>query len=271
MTQVKHMAAIDGQDPSIRAALERISADYGVTASVAKKAKTLLKFGRNPDLGKTIETVWSVGGDETYAAGNTIDEILSTDAEDEQVVVVEGHVLDADGENLTFVTQEVTLGSEPPEEGPEGGKDPVKLGTPLFRATRLYNNDSTDFKGTVTVRESEGEVPHIAADGTTNQSLKCATSLSQTDFWIISSLEVGVLTKKEAAVEFNLEVRGFGKVFRTVLQSAASSADGTSQLTLDPPLIVPPNSDVRVRAKSSIEKEAEVVASLNGYLAGVLY
>lgn len=51
------------QDPLIADALNRILSDYGVHASVREKAKSLLKFGRNPNVGTSLATIWYTGQD----------------------------------------------------------------------------------------------------------------------------------------------------------------------------------------------------------------
>lgn len=47
---------------------------YGDVVSIAAKGKSLLKFGRNPNLSAGVkETVWGLGGDESYVSSNVID------------------------------------------------------------------------------------------------------------------------------------------------------------------------------------------------------
>lgn len=88
-------------------AVNEIESTYGDRVSIELKEKSLIKFGRNEDVGTTEETVWLVGGDETYPTTNAIDTIVSTDAGDDQQVIIEGHTIS--GNDLTFVTQTATL------------------------------------------------------------------------------------------------------------------------------------------------------------------
>ena len=235
----------------IARAIEQIYQTYGDTVSVEAKAKSLNKYGRNDSLGNTsFETVWQRGGNETYATGNDIDSISSSSAGDTQDVVIEGHTIDGNGD-LTFVVQTATL----------NGQTPVTLSTPLYRATRLYNDGSTDFAGTVYVYESGGTVTggvpqtsadiHIQSSGANNQSLKAATSLSSVDYWLVSQITVAVNRQQTRSVDFRLQVRNKGKVFRTRYATAAHSNSGAVTIDLDPYLIIPPNSDVVMKAQSS--------------------
>jgi hypothetical protein len=246
-------------------ALAEIRTKYGDTASVQAKLKTLRKFGSNFDVGTTAEEVWGYGGIETLALGNTIDTVSSSSASDTQDVVIEGHTIS--GSDLTFVVQTATL----------NGQNKVVLSTPLYRSTRIYNNNAVDFVGDVYVYEDDtivAGVPqtpakvHLNALGVTgyNQSSKCATSLSSTDYWIVTSIDVGVKRTNTRNVDFILEVKEFGGVFREQFLGNASNTGGGVQYLLDPTVIIPPNSDMRMIAISS-GATTQVNAQVNGYLA----
>lgn len=242
----------------------QIKNDYGVDVSINQKAKGLRKFGRNNDLNtSTFETVWMNGGHEVYATGNTIDTISSTSTGDAQQVKIEGHTLS--GGNLIFSVQTKTL----------TGQIKAVLGTPLYRATRLYNIGATNFAGTVRVYEDtaiSGGAPtdttkvHLTASGDRNQSEKASTSISSTDFWIIDHFYGSVSAKGAGRVEFNIQVRESGSVFRSLLN--ISTSDNFS-VEVTPNLIVPPNADVRIIAKASAAN-MECEAGIDGLLAKVI-
>lgn len=247
----------------ITRAEEEIFATYGVRVSVAAKNKTLLKFGRNEAVGTTEELVWLQGGTETLPTTNAIDKISSSNAGDTQAIKVEGHTIS--GSDLTFVVQSATL----------AGQTETALGTPLARATRIYNNDSTDFAGTVYVYEDDtvtSGVPqtaakiHLSTGGAENQSLKAATSVSSVDYWIIRQIYASVNEKTTAAVDFRYQTRLSGKVFRTQVQGAASSSGAHFYAALDPPMFVPANADFRIMATASTSN-VSVDAWANGVLA----
>lgn len=253
-------------DPIVKQAQNVIFSTYGDVVSVDDKQKNLNKFGRNTNLSTTEETVWVRGGTETYASSNAIDTVSSSNAGDTQSIVVEGHTIS--GSDLTFVVQSATL----------NGQNKVVLTTPLARATRLYNNGSTSFAGTIYGYEDDtitAGVPntsakiHIQTSGTINQSLKCATALSSVDYWIITQMIVSVNKAQSRAVDFRLQIRQAGKVFRTVALLSGHSNSGTNVIDFNPALIAPKNSDVRVNAVSS-GSSTEVSAILNGVLATIV-
>jgi len=250
------MSYFGNKDYWIERAVRNIFADYGDSVSVEVKNKSLIKYGANFDIDAGVrETVWTVGGNETYPIGNNIDVVVSTNAADTQQVVIEGHTLS--GSDLTSVTQTATL----------NGTSNVTLATPLYRANRMYNNGSTDFAGTVTV-EDNGTSTHLSVTGNVNQSLKCATALSSTDYWIITALDVSVNKTNSANVDFEFQIREYGKVWRTRYYISLSSSAGGKLYQLMPCIIAPPNSDIRILATSAVNNTG-VTASIHGVLASI--
>lgn len=237
-------------------AIREVSATYGDTISVFAKKKSLLKFGRNETVGTSDVTVWTTGGNETYQTTNAINRVVSTDAADTQSVVIEGHTVS--GGVFTFVSQTATL----------NGTTAVTLTTPLARATRIYNNGSTDFAGTVTVFVN-GSTTHLTATGSDNQSFKASTTVSNTDYWLITEVYGVVDEKTAAAADFKFQVREQGKVFRTRLPGSAKSDGPAFYAQLRPYLIVPKNADFRIRAVASTTN-VSVEAWANGPLASVI-
>jgi len=251
----------------IAQALNNIWLNFGDRVSVSQKGKTLYKFGRNADIGTSFETVWNTGGNETYATDNVIDKFSSSNAGDTQEIIVEGHTISAG--KLTFVTQTVTL----------AGQTETALTTPLARVNRAYNNGTTDFAGTIYIYEDDtvtAGVPQTASkihaevtEG--NQTEKCATSISNTDYYIITAFTGYCFTKASRTVEFLVELREVGttnKVFRRTFSTAGSEGKPT-HIDFDPPFIIPKNYDIRVRAIASANA-TDVGASFNGYLAKVI-
>lgn len=241
-------------------ALEDIKNTYGDNVSIDAKNKTLRKFGRNAAVAGSYETVWITGGDETYATDNLITTVVSTDGGDDQNIVIEGHTIN--NGKLTFSTQTATL----------NGTTDVTLDTPIARCTRLYNNDTSNFAGTITVERDDGTV-HLTVDGTClNQSEKASTSISNDDYFIITSFEPYVFTKTDETVEFVGEIREVGttnKVFRRIYTTTANSRASTNEVHFYPPFIIPKNTDIRVRAKSD-GTSVDVGASFSGYLAKII-
>ena len=243
-------------DYRIPYAIENIYNNDAVTVSVREKAKSLIKFGENDDLDiGTKETIWSVGGHEVYPTSNTINRVVSTDAGDTQSVVIEGHTLS--GSDFTYVTQTATL----------NGTTPVTLATPLARANRLYNNGSTDFAGIVSVYILASTTHLTSGSAGTNQSLKCATAISSVDYWIVTGIGLSVEGTTSANVDFELQVREYGKVFRTVYYASTNNAGRFVDFAQ--PIIVKPNSDVRMVGLSSVNN-TKATAAIHGYLAVIV-
>ena len=240
-------------DFKIAAAMNEILGNDAVSVSVWEKSKTLSKFGSNIDLDTgTAETIWATGGTETLPTSNAIDIIVSTSAGDTQDIVIEGHTLS--GTDLTFVVQTATL----------TGTTNVTLATPLARVSRAYNNGATDLAGDVTI-EDNGTSVNLTMLGTVgaNQSEKCATSTSQFDYWIITEINGGVIGTISANVEFKIQSKAMGKVWRTIYEFNSSTY---TDIQLNPCIIIPPNHDVRMVGTSDTNN-TEAVADIRGYLA----
>lgn len=253
-------------DPLITQAQNQIYQTFGDVVSVTNKAKTLYKFGRNPAVGTSLVTIDRTGADETYATDNTIAYFSSSNAGDTQEITVEGHTIS--GGVLTFKSQTVTL----------AGQTKTALETPLARCSRVANNNNTDFAGDIYVYEDDtvtSGVPQTASkihmkvtEG--NQSEKCSTSISNNDYYIITSFHGYCFDKSAATVEYIGEMREVGttnKVFRRVFSTAGANGKPTTQY-FNPPFIVPKNYDVRVRAVAD-GTNTDVGAAFNGYLASV--
>ena len=252
-------------EPRIRHAIRVVHATYGDRVSVDVKNKDLLKFGRNLDVGTSRATVMNLPSGqlhETYVSDNTITHFASANAGDTQELVVEGHT--TDGSGFTFVTQTVTL----------AGQTKTALTTPLARATRAHNNGATDLTGPVYFAQDvtfTGGVPqtasavHLIIPAGANQTEKCATTLGDSDYWLISNAYADVSEKTAAFADFQLEVRRFGKVFRQQVDFTAST-NGQGIVRFDPLFIVPPNSDVRLTAVADGAGTA-VSGGIQGFLA----
>ena len=244
-----------------------IQATYGDYVSIDKKAKSLIKFGKSAALPtNTLETVWSVGGNETYISTNDISFISSSSASDTEQVTIEGHTV-LNGE-FTFVVQTATL----------NGQNAVGLTIDLARVSRIYNSDSTELVGRVVVYENatlSGGIPtdstkiHIDIPAGFQQSFKAATTFSNTDYFIMTGFYGAVSAKVSAAVDFYVEIREAGKVFLPKGSFTASSTGGASDISLDPAIIVPKNADIRIRVET-VTNNAIVFGIFKGYLAKVL-
>lgn len=242
----------------------------GDVVSVDKKAKSLIKFGKSAPLTTGgLQTVWSLGGNESYLSSNGITHVCSSSASDVYELYLEGHTVTGSGQDqqFTFVTQTVTL----------QGQTPVALTTPLARCSMMANNNGVEFVGRITAFENTPVVNGVPSDVTKihdqieagfQQSFKAATTFSNSDYYILTGGFGSVSLKQDAAVDFYLEVREAGKVF---IQRAAISATtgGPWQVELDPAVVIPKNADIRITCETSTQG-AVVFGVFKGYLAQVV-
>lgn len=254
-------------DARLVQAEREIERQLNLDVSIDAKAKSLFRFGRNTDLGLTRETVWSQGGNEVYVSTNSISHVSSSSATDTQILRIESHTIDANGD-FDFVVQFVTL----------NGQNKVALTTPVARISSLTNFNSHDLVGTVYVYEDTAIVAGVPSDITKvhitipagyNQSYKAATTFDRETFGILTQGFGGVGNKQTANVEFEFEVRPKGKMFQSGAAIVAGSNSGNFNVNLDPAIIIPPNSDIRVTCISDISG-AEAFVNFNLYMAKVI-
>ena len=247
-----------------------IKSTFGDTVSIDKKAKSLLKFGKSAELSAdTIETVWSYGGNEVYVQDNLIDSISSSNAVDNEEIYLECHTVEGTGadQQFTFMTQTVNL----------NGQTRVALPTPVARVSKAYNNNGTELVGNVYVYQNTALVAGVPQDSTKvhahipqgfQQSFKGATTFSNEDYYVLTGGFGSVSNKQAASVDFYLEVRTPGKVFRQGAAVSAGSAGGSWDIDLDPCIIIPKNADIRITCETATQG-AVVFGSFKGYLAKV--
>ena len=243
---------------------------FGDVVSIDAKAKSLIKFGKSAPLTTgSLQTVWTVGGNETYVSTNVIDSISSSSALDLEEIYIEGHTVSGTGrdQQFTFVTQRVTL----------NGQTRVALPVPLARVSMAYNDNGTSLVGRVAIYENTAltnGIPtnvskiHIDIPLGLQESFKAATTFSDTDYYILTGGFGSVSLKQDGAADFYLEIREPGKVFRQVAGTSATNA-GSWVINLDPAVIIPRNCDVRVRVETSANNVV-VFGSFQGYLAKVV-
>ncbi len=229
---------------------------YGDTVSVSDTAKSITKFGRYEDLNATAQTVQSLGGSETYVATNAIDSIVSSSGSDTETIQIQGHTIA--GGVFTEVTQTKVL----------TGTTPATLDTPLARVQRIRNNGSTSLVGAVKVYDLDG-ADYIQIPAGSNQSFKASMTVADGEYLLITNFMCSVTKRTSAVVDYEIQVRDVGSVFRPQLRmSLGSGSQNTDQIALNPYLIVKPNSDIRVVAVSSATATS-VDASFQGIYAAI--
>lgn len=265
-------------DPSLQFSINEVYSYDGLT--IHPKWKTLRKFGKTSDADASTKTTVATLGtgetNETFSTSNDINALVSSSGSDTGSITVEGHTIDASG-NLTFVSQECVL----------TGQTPSSLSFPLARCTRLYRtagtfaSPSVDLVGDVFAFTDSsdvtvtGGVPQTASTikcrivAGRQQSEKCATSISQTDYWIVKSV-TGTVSRNAGntvTADFDLEIRRLGGVWLPagIQMIARADSDPKEIVDLDPYIIVPRNSDVRLVATTNTDN-----TTVSGSVAGIL-
>ena len=263
--------AVSSSNPTTDYMEDVIFGSFGDVVSVTAKGKTLLKFGDRTDLGTGMTTLAQFGSgilNEDYQTTNSITHIASTSANDTEEVKYEYHTVSGTGTDaqFTFGIGTVTL----------QGQTKTALPVACARVSRVYNNDSTLLEGTVYVAQDvtfTSGVPQTAAaihaviSAGEQQTFKAATTISNSDYYILTSGLVEVGKKTNAVVDFRLEVRQVGGVFRPVAFATCGQGD-MQTIDINPPAIVPKNADVRITAAASTTN-VEAGGWFNGYLAAV--
>jgi len=275
-------AVPEALEPRLLRAVAEVKRYSDVDLSVIQKAKSLTKFGNSFDIDNTgYKTVWDgtaindeppLFGDPSL--GNVIDTIVSADNGDNQTVVIEGHT--KSGDDLTFVTQTATL----------AGQTEVPLTTPLHTCTRAYNSSATEITGPVYIFDNtDGSVDGVPSDpsdvGTFlegsasprgQQTGNAFTAVSSVDYWLVTKLIVDANRTGNGSYDVQFQRRSTTGVWRPLQIDIAVNTAATSfvSIDLDPCLIIPNNSYVRVLARSSSSTDGEVSAKISGYLASIV-
>ena len=256
-------------DPYIEKAVQNIFADYGDRVSVEAKNKDLIKFGRNKLVQTNRTTLMTLPTgvfNENLLTDNLITTISSDNAADVVTLSVEGHTIS--GGVFTFVKQDVIL----------QGTNQVTLVTPLARCSRMYNMGSVDLVGVIYAYEDDttttpgvpdtGAKVHCMIDLGFNNSEKAATTISDQDYYIVTSFYADCLEKATTFGVVHLEVRYPGGVFRNIVDRSCNDTNHVYH-ELKPYLVVPRNSDIRIRVSSSTNSK-DFSGGIQGVLAKII-
>lgn len=254
-------------------AIDRCLSDYGAVVSISEKDKALTKYGQNALLGTSEATIMQLPAgidNETYVSTNIIDSISTNDSDAAGSVRVEGHYLDADS-NFIFHVQFPTL----------DGQNEVTLSQPLARISRLrkvagstvlaasklvYGYDNTGVTLASGVPDVDAQV-HIIMDSNEGTSLKGASTISSSDFYLIEGLLLGVNKKTTANVDFRLKVREQNGDFITSIPPITlTNSIGSRYFPLPELEIVPANADFKIVTISSATN-TEATCGVFGVLA----
>jgi hypothetical protein len=261
-------------DYRVQHAIDVVFATYGDVISVKDKNKDLRKWGRNENVGTIKATIMTLPSGiltESLPATNLITTMVSSSASDTQnLLFYEGHTIS--GSNLTFV-KESTVNALTGQTGKAlttavGRLTRARLSSPAVGTISFYRG------GTVTggVPDTAANVAMIIPPGEV-QSQKASTSLSQSDYYIITGATASVLEKTASYAQVRIETKLASETQFYPITEWIGVSDGSGSISMLPPsdpyLIIPKNSDVRIVAIAS-GANIDVSAGMTGYLASVI-
>jgi len=249
-------------------AVQEVYRSYG--DKVVANRKSLHKFGANLSIGTTpVDINWD-GIEPVHSTTNSITVASSSSAADTtQTVRVEGMYLDGN-DDLIFSVQNVAL----------NGQNQVTLSQPLARVTRIANVASTTkTAGDVYVYETGTATGGVPDDLNTvgnimpfeyQSTMFAGTSTASTNYLILTSMQAGgsLAGTKDTYVDIQLQIRDKDSVYRAVNVFTINTSQGATQIEFNPPLIIPPNSDIDMTAVA-LAAGAAVTAGFNGYFADI--
>ena len=200
--------------------------------------KTIFKFGFNPDINGTEETIWDVGGIYAYpssAVVMTVTTDAGTPANDNGVtVIIEG--LDGD---FNEISDEVTL----------AGAGTATTTKTFFRVNRAYVSGSQAPTGNL----------NITNGGTTYARITVEENQTLMAMWTVPAGYTGFLDHVNIAtgttfanqyITAQIVQRQLGGVFRVMMKQTLGSG-GVADFIVRYPILVPEKTDIEVRAVSS--------------------
>lgn len=253
--------------PLEHAVLE-IMNSYGDVVRINRK--TLHKFGANQDVGTTAEDINWDGIEPVHSTTNSIDTFSSSNAADTQTLRVEGMYFDGNNDFI-FSAQNITL----------TGQTQGTLSQPLCRVTRIANVASaTATLGDVYVYEAGTATGGVPNDLNTvgnimpfehQSTMFAGTSVASTNYLLITNVHMGAGLggTKNTYVDVTLEIRDKDSTYRTVNIWTINTASSGISFELDPPLIIPPNTDIDMTAKG-LAAGSFITAGFDGYFADIV-
>lgn len=216
------------------------------------------KFASNPLVGTSYEDVWQQGGTEVYLSSAETMNIVSTDAADDgdpagtgaQTVRIYG--LD---NNYDMIDETVTM----------NGTTNVLTTNSYLRVYRMIVTAAGSGginAGDITATASSAGTVHAKIAIGDNQTLKSQYTVPNGYYLLANDIEASCAKNDQA--EFRAEVRPFGEVFQVkfVFQLYQQS----EQYIFNPPRLVPPKADIRIRAKNIGGTNISVTCAYDFYL-----
>jgi hypothetical protein len=225
---------------------------------------TQRKFGLNPDIDSTSvpEDITVIGGEYAFPTSAQLTTVSSTDATDDfgstgcNTLQVRG--LDADYAEVI-------------ENAAMDGTNSVSLSTLFFRITSascILSGSNEGNAGDISIYHGAAVIGKIVAgEGGTEQVVY---TVPAGKYWYIDSFGCALEKKGTGSMVIDSQIKLFGTNTWRTIHSFGLDAAGTSAVDNSPkgnrPFVIPPKTDVRVRAVYASSNDNQVTCNVAGYL-----
>lgn len=236
--------------------------DLQVARGQISNHKSLFKFGNNPDINGSLETIWSHGGLYVYPTSAIQMKVSSTSTNDTsngtgaRTIVVSGL-----NENYDEVSETVTL----------NGQNAVLTANTFIRVFRSYvvlagsgnTAEGTIYIGTGTVTDGVPATVYAEIVIGENQTLMALWTVpSGYTLYINRGLFSAASNNAAQYILGKFMIRPFGSVFRNAADVTANS--NVIPYNFQTPLAVPEKSDIEARATALAGTNFYTTASFEG-------
>ena len=215
--------------------------------------KPLFKFGNNPTVGNSIETIWAEGGLYSYLSAATVLKVSSSNTADAEAGTgartVELFGLDAD---YNEINETVTLNGQ---TAVNTTKEYLRINRMIVRSAGSGGqNAGIIYAGTGTVTDGVPANKYATINGVqgSNQSLMSLWTVPSgyTAFLMHYDISNGTSTNTPAVCKVILSIRPYGEVFQS--KDVKSLTNGMHiEETFSVPIVITEKSDIEVRGISS--------------------
>lgn len=225
-----------------------------------------------------------VVGDFVYIEGanegdyNGIVEILTAPTSTTFTYEVENSPSSPATGTITMTEQSLSFGVQDVEAN---GQSQVTLSVPCCRVGRAYRpkqsraaalvgpgyfyEDDTDTSG----KPDTDAGVHLIIPAGVNQTQKASTSISESDYFIVTGIYLDVLEKNTANAVCEVQYREMGGVWRPIGPKISASNTAGDPRPFKPYLIIPKNSDVRMIVSVGTGTK-RISGGIEGYLASII-
>lgn len=224
------------QDINIQNSTPRLSVPMGIVIARGDMEgfTGIQKFGYNPTVGGSFETIWDGANDYTYIATAGTAVATSSDTASDNTGTVEVQGLD---ENYDLVTETITI----------GGSASTASFSRVFRARMVTANTGNANVGTITITvDSKSSAIITAGRG---QTLMALYTIPRGKRGYLLQLDVGSSKDLENEVKLVTKDIANGNVFNT--KAFITTRGGFIEKNYVYPIIIGEKTDIEIKAKAS--------------------